>query len=167
MHCMNSFEMTIFYRQKFAEQWPHLKQEILIHWYLFSSQPCRRSQRRLTGALRTCGVLQCCSGSLSPERCPSLTSQTWKLAWRVRWFYDTGIKSRTKSKQKCRGAWGENAAQLNKNILTLDPRCRWVCFFIGTDLEKCCILSLAHQWILCSEWVPSEWEFKQLLKTSQ
>ncbi len=23
------------------------------------------------------------------------------------------------------------------------------------------------QWILCSEWVPSEWEFKQLIKTSQ
>ncbi len=27
--------------------------------------------------------------------------------------------------------------------------------------------SLAHQWILCSEWVPSEWESKQLIKTSQ
>ncbi len=26
-----------------------------------------------------------------------------------------------------------------------------------TDLEKCSITSLAHQWILCSEWVPSEW----------
>ncbi len=25
------------------------------------------------------------------------------------------------------------------------------------DLEKRCIISLAHQWILCSEWVPSEW----------
>ncbi len=24
-----------------------------------------------------------------------------------------------------------------------------------------------HQWILCSEWVPSEWESKQLIKTSQ
>ncbi len=37
------------------------------------------------------------------------------------------------------------------------PRFSWVCFFIGT----------AHQWILCSEWVPSEWESKQLIKTSQ
>ncbi len=46
-------------------------------------------------------------------------------------------------------------------------RCRWVCFFIGIDLEKFCITSLAHQWILCSEWVPSEWESKQLIKTSQ
>ncbi len=27
--------------------------------------------------------------------------------------------------------------------------------------------SLAHQWILCSEWVPSEGESKQLIKTSQ
>ncbi len=30
-------------------------------------------------------------------------------------------------------------------------------FLIGTDLEKLIITSLAHQWILCSEWVPSEW----------
>ncbi len=43
-------------------------------------------------------------------------------------------------------------------------RYRWVCFFIGTHLEKCSITSLAHQWILCSEWVPSEWESKQLKK---
>ncbi len=37
----------------------------------------------------------------------------------------------------------------------------------STDLKKCSITSLAHQWILCSEWVPSEWESKQLIKTSQ
>ncbi len=43
--------------------------------------------------------------------------------------------------------------------------CRW-CFFIRTDLEKFSIASLAHQWILCSEWVPSEWESKQLIKIS-
>ncbi len=30
-------------------------------------------------------------------------------------------------------------------------------FFMGTDLEKLSIPSLAHQWVLCSEWVPSEW----------
>ncbi len=47
------------------------------------------------------------------------------------------------------------------------PRCKWVCFFIGTDLKKFSITWLAHQWILCSEWVPSEWESKQLIKTSQ
>ncbi len=44
-------------------------------------------------------------------------------------------------------------------------RCWWV-FFIGSDLEKCSIASLARQWILWSEWVPSEWETKQLIKTS-
>ncbi len=38
---------------------------------------------------------------------------------------------------------------------------------LSTYLEKCSITSLAHQWILCSEWVPSEWESKQLIKTSQ
>ncbi len=38
------------------------------------------------------------------------------------------------------------------------PKCRWVCFFIRTDLENCSITSLAHQWIPCSEWVPSEWD---------
>ncbi len=39
-----------------------------------------------------------------------------------------------------------------------------ICFFMGSDLKKCSITSLAHQWILCSEWVPSEWESKQLIK---
>ncbi len=37
----------------------------------------------------------------------------------------------------------------------------------SSDLEKCSIVSLAQQWMLCSEWVPSEWESKQLIKTSQ
>ncbi len=31
-----------------------------------------------------------------------------------------------------------------------------VCFFIRTDLEKFSITWHARQWILCSEWVPSE-----------
>ncbi len=31
-------------------------------------------------------------------------------------------------------------------------------------LEKCSITSLAHQRMLCSEWVPSQWESKQLIK---
>ncbi len=35
------------------------------------------------------------------------------------------------------------------------PRCRRVCS--SSDFEKCCIISLAQQWMLCSEWVPSEW----------
>ncbi len=46
-------------------------------------------------------------------------------------------------------------------------RCRLVCFFIRTDLEKLSITSLAPQWILCSEWVPSEWESKQLIYNPQ
>ncbi len=33
--------------------------------------------------------------------------------------------------------------------------------------DKFSITSLAHQWILCSEWVPSEWESKQLWKCSK
>ncbi len=60
---------------------------------------------------------------------------------------------------------------MTQNVLTLRPskiQFRWVCFFIRTDLgKKCSISSLAYQWILCSEWVPSEWESKQLIKVSQ
>ncbi len=40
-------------------------------------------------------------------------------------------------------------------------------FVSSSDLEKCSIASLSQQWMLCSEWVPSEWESKQLIKTSQ
>ncbi len=31
-------------------------------------------------------------------------------------------------------------------------------FVSSSDLEKCSIASVSQQWILCSEWVPSEWE---------
>ncbi len=41
------------------------------------------------------------------------------------------------------------------------PVCRWDCFFIGTDLEQFSITLLAHQWILCSEWVPDCWYTSQ------
>ncbi len=44
------------------------------------------------------------------------------------------------------------------------PSYGWVCFFIRTDLESFGIISLAHQWILFSKWVPSDWESKQLIK---
>ncbi len=37
------------------------------------------------------------------------------------------------------------------------PTRRWDYLFMWTDLEKCSNTWLAHQWILCSEWVPSEW----------
>ncbi len=66
----------------------------------------------------------------------------------------------------------KNSLQRNENLLKDYSRLpsghpSWVCFFIRIDLEKCSITSLAHQWILCSEWVPSERESKQLIKTSQ
>ncbi len=31
-------------------------------------------------------------------------------------------------------------------------------FVSSSDSEKCSITSLVHQWMPCSEWVPSEWE---------
>ncbi len=46
---------------------------------------------------------------------------------------------------------------LNLLNISVYPKCRWVCFFTWKDLEKFSIISLAHQWIVCSEWVPSEW----------
>ncbi len=44
---------------------------------------------------------------------------------------------------------------------------RYICFFIRTDLEKFMVTSLLHQQILCSEWVPSEWQSKQLINMLQ
>ncbi len=51
----------------------------------------------------------------------------------------------------------------NENLLTKGVL-RWVYFFIWTDLEKFSITLLNHQRILCSEWVPSELESRQLKK---
>ncbi len=64
--------------------------------------------------------------------------------------------------------WADNTARnsspKNENLLKMyspsgHPRW-WVCFFIGTDLEKFSVRSHAHKWIFKSEWVPSEWESK-------
>ncbi len=33
-------------------------------------------------------------------------------------------------------------------------------FVSSSDLEKCSTASVSQQWMLCSEWVPSEWESK-------
>ncbi len=60
-------------------------------------------------------------------------------------------------------AWMLLENNYHENLLKMyspsgHPRCRWVVSL--SDLEKCSITSLAYQWILCSEWVPSEWESK-------
>ncbi len=36
-----------------------------------------------------------------------------------------------------------------------------------SDCEKFSILSLAHQWLLCGEWMSSESESKQMIKPPQ
>ncbi len=49
----------------------------------------------------------------------------------------------------------ENLAIVHSNIAPSE--------FSSSDLEKCSLASLSQQWMLCSEWVPSEWESKQLI----
>ncbi len=57
---------------------------------------------------------------------------------------------------------GVEKFKLAENVL---PLIQDVDEFVSLS-EKCSITSV-HQLILCSEWVPSEWESKQLIKTSQ
>ncbi len=57
---------------------------------------------------------------------------------------------------------GDQMTWVGKEIQT-----KLVYFFIKPNLEKFIITLLAHKWIPCSEWVPSEWESKKLIKTSQ
>lgn len=49
---------------------------------LLFSQLCKRNPKTLIDDQQTCGALRCCYGSWSPERCPLLTSRTWRSAWR-------------------------------------------------------------------------------------
>ncbi len=44
----------------------------------------------------------------------------------------------------------ENLAIVHPNIVPSE--------FSSSDLEKCSLASLSQQWMLYSEWVPSEWE---------
>ncbi len=50
-----------------------------------------------------------------------------------------------------------NKGQLKRIVFSKMRICREFTHFIRTDLEKDSIASLAHRWILYSEWVPSEW----------
>ncbi len=60
-----------------------------------------------------------------------------------------------------------NTSPKKLKVLTLRPSNMLMSLFLWTDLEKRSITSLAHQWIISSEWVPSEWGSKRLIKTSQ
>ncbi len=53
-----------------------------------------------------------------------------------------------------------------ENVLTLRSSKMQMSFYSWTELEKFSITSLAHQWMLCSEWVPSEWCCYQLFGLS-
>ncbi len=59
----------------------------------------------------------------------------------------------------------KHAKSLFKRIVHINMNICWqliyspsghLSFFMGTDLEKCSIALLSKQWMLCSEWVPSE-----------
>ncbi len=71
-------------------------------------------------------------------------------------------KQLIKSKQ-FRLSWKRNSSTKSEHLLNI--KIQDVEEFVSSsDLEKSSITSLAHQWILYSEWVPSEWESKQLKK---
>ncbi len=59
---------------------------------------------------------------------------------------------------------GHGQGALCMSLFSGHPIYRWGCIFLAKDLEKFSIASLAHQWIICSEWIPSEWESKKLIK---
>ncbi len=61
----------------------------------------------------------------------------------------------------------ENTAELSQSSIKAFKLMFVYLFVSSSNLEKCSIASLVQQLILCSEWVPSEWESKQLIKTSQ
>ncbi len=53
------------------------------------------------------------------------------------------------------GYWMMSLAFIKYFSEMLRKQCKFE--FVSSSKQKCCITSLAHQWILCSEWVPSEW----------
>ncbi len=101
--------------------------------------------------------------NLNPQATYFSKMKTAKLVWILKVIY----KSDAFNPYLYRNSSFKNENLLKMYSSSSHPICRWVCFFIRTDLEKCSITSLAHQWILCSEWVLSEWESKHLVKSSQ
>ncbi len=76
----------------------------------------------------------------------------------------TGLRDTKSEKNAIKWIIDPKIKTFADNALILRPS---EMFVSSSDLEKCSTASLSHQWILCSEWVPSEWESKQLIKTSQ
>ncbi len=75
-----------------------------------------------------------------------------------------GLRDTKSEKNAVKGIIDKKKKTFADNALILQP---FEMFVSSSDLEKCSIASLSQQCILCSEWVPSEWESKQLIKTSQ
>ncbi len=131
-------------------------QRALCHSRLISSNHFKRSR------------FDCCGFRNSPALTNSTTHTcdlfTFTL---IRW--GSKVKATSENASMLLFFYLKNSSPRNENVLRMyllsgHPSCSWVCFFMETDLENCIITSLAHQWILCSQWVPSEWESKQLIK---
>ncbi len=78
----------------------------------------------------------------------------WTSWWT--WIYEIFLKEQITQKWKSAD-----------NVLILRPRCRvfLLVFFLSEQIwRNVTFIYLAHKWILGSEWVPSEWESKQLIR---
>ncbi len=70
------------------------------------------------------------------------------------WVYGIFFSSRS-HKYRLKGRVHQKNKLLKISSPSGQPRSRFV-FYQGNNFEKLSITSLAQQWILCSEWVPSE-----------
>ncbi len=72
-----------------------------------------------------------------------------------------GLRCHSKALKRDRG--GESTIRDHWILFLKEQFTMYICHPPG--LKKLNIPSFAQQWILCSEWVPSEWESKQQIKT--
>ncbi len=66
-------------------------------------------------------------------------------------------------KNECSSSPCKSILRIVQGIFSSSGHPRWMSLFLHQNWFGG---SLAHQWILYSEWVPSEWESKLLIKTS-
>ncbi len=104
-------------------------------------------------------------------RCRKITSQ-W--VWERKRYPVIIYTSASRLSSNINPSWRSDCCQNTCEECLCDQMWAWKCkevihtlFKEQRNLEKCSITSLSHQWIFYSEWVPSEGESKQLIKTTQ
>ncbi len=80
---------------------------------------------------------------------PRFSSSFFSVSFnQLGWWFSECMKSVLLSLHRCSAShWRNSSLKMKICSSSGHPRCRWVCFFIRTNLEKCCSAMDPLQWM--------------------